>query len=149
MTAEKFIALTIWTFVHKVMSLLFTTLSKFVKAFFQGASIFQFHGCSHCLQRIWRPGKKGCNCFPCFSNICHKVKRPDVMILVFRILSLCQLLHPPLSPSSRGSLDPLCFLPSGRYYLNISSYGYLTQEYWAQLTLHPAQHFAWYNLHRS
>ena len=33
MTAEKFIALNIWTFVHKLMSLLFTILSRFVKAF--------------------------------------------------------------------------------------------------------------------
>ena len=37
MTTGKAIALTIWTFVSKVMSLLFNTLSKL---FFQGASIF-------------------------------------------------------------------------------------------------------------
>ena len=37
---EKTIALTIWTLVSKVMSLLFNTLSRFVIAFFQGASIF-------------------------------------------------------------------------------------------------------------
>ena len=44
------IALTICTFVSKVMSLLFNTLSSFGIAFFKGASIFQFHGCSHCPQ---------------------------------------------------------------------------------------------------
>ena len=40
MTTGKIIALTRWTFVGKVMSLLFNILSRFVIAFFQGASIF-------------------------------------------------------------------------------------------------------------
>ena len=47
MTTGKIIALTIRTFVGKIMSLLFNTLSRFVIAFFQGVSIFSFHGCSH------------------------------------------------------------------------------------------------------
>ena len=38
MTAGKTIALTVWTFVGKVMSLLFNTLSRFVIAFLQRAS---------------------------------------------------------------------------------------------------------------
>ena len=38
----KTIALTIQTFVGKVMSLLFNTMSRFVIAFIQGASIFNF-----------------------------------------------------------------------------------------------------------
>ena len=44
---EKIIALTRWTFVGKIMSLLFNMLSRLVLLFFQGASVFQFHGCSH------------------------------------------------------------------------------------------------------
>ena len=36
MTTEKAIALTIWTFVGKVMSLLFNMLSRFVIAFLPG-----------------------------------------------------------------------------------------------------------------
>ena len=43
MTTGKTIALTRWTFVNKVMSLLFNTLSRFV-------IIFKFHDCSHHLQ---------------------------------------------------------------------------------------------------
>ena len=39
-TTGKIITLTIRTFVRKVMSLLFSTLSRFVIGFFQGASIF-------------------------------------------------------------------------------------------------------------
>ena len=49
MTTGKTIALTRQTFVSKVMSLLFNMLSwSFI--FFQGPSIFSFHGCSHHLQ---------------------------------------------------------------------------------------------------
>ena len=40
MTVGKTIALAIRTFVSKVMSLLFNLLSRFVIAFFQGASVF-------------------------------------------------------------------------------------------------------------
>ena len=40
MTTGKTIALTVWTFVGKVMFLVFNTLSKLVKFFFQGASVF-------------------------------------------------------------------------------------------------------------
>ena len=47
MTTGKAIALTIWTFVGKVMSLLFNMLSSFVIVFLPRASVFSFHGCSH------------------------------------------------------------------------------------------------------
>ena len=51
MATGKTIAFTRWTFVGKVMSLLFNMLSRLVIIFFpQGASIFQFHGCNHHLQ---------------------------------------------------------------------------------------------------
>ena len=50
MTTGKTTALTRWTFVSKVMSLLFNMLSGLVIDFFQGASVFKFHGCSHQLQ---------------------------------------------------------------------------------------------------
>ena len=40
MTTGKIIALSIWTFVGKVMSLLFNTLSRFSQLFFQGVSVF-------------------------------------------------------------------------------------------------------------
>ena len=40
MTTGKTIALSRWTFVSKVMSLLFKMLSRFVKAFLQGTSVF-------------------------------------------------------------------------------------------------------------
>ena len=46
-TTGKTIALTIQTFVGKVMSLFFNTLPRFVIAFFQGPGVFEFCGCSH------------------------------------------------------------------------------------------------------
>ena len=57
MTTGKTIALTIQTFVCKVVSLLLKTLSRFVIAFFQGVSVFEFHDCSHHMQWFWSPRK--------------------------------------------------------------------------------------------
>ena len=46
-TTEKPIALTIRTFVSKMMSLLFNTLSRLVIAFLPRSKCLLFHGCSH------------------------------------------------------------------------------------------------------
>ena len=56
MTTGKTIALTRWTFVGKVMSLLFNMLSRLVITFLS-RSAFLFHGCSHHLQWFWSPPK--------------------------------------------------------------------------------------------
>ena len=50
MTTGKTISLTIWTFVGRVMSLLFNTLSRFVITFLPRSTVFLFHGFSHHLQ---------------------------------------------------------------------------------------------------
>ena len=50
MTTGKTIALAKWTFVGKVMSLLFNMLSRFVIAFLPRSKHVLFHGCSHNLQ---------------------------------------------------------------------------------------------------
>ena len=55
MTTGKTIALTRWTFVGKVMSLLFNMLCRLVITFLP--SIFEFHGCNHHLQWFWSPKK--------------------------------------------------------------------------------------------
>ena len=67
-TTRKTIALTIQTFVGKVMSLLFNTLSR-LWLFFQGASVFEFHGCNHHPQWSWSPRKLSLSLFPFFSNL--------------------------------------------------------------------------------
>ena len=50
MTTGKAIALTRQTFAGKVMSLLFNMLSRLVKTFLQGVSVFLFHSRNHHLQ---------------------------------------------------------------------------------------------------
>ena len=77
------------------------------------------------------------------SIICHDVMGPEAMILLFECWVLSQLFHSPLSPSPRGSLVPLSFLPWGWWCLHIWVYWYFSQQPWFQLVLHPAPHFAW------
>ena len=57
MTTGKTMALTRWTFVVKVMSLIFNMLSGFVIAFLPKSKHLLFHGCSHHLQWFWSPPK--------------------------------------------------------------------------------------------
>ena len=84
MTTGKTIALTRQTFVGKVMSLLFTTLSRFVVAFLPK---------SRCLLILWlqspsavilEPKKRKSVAVSVVSpSICHEVMGPDAMILLF------------------------------------------------------------------
>ena len=55
LTTGKTIALTIGTFVTKVMSLFFNILSRFVIAFLPRSKCLLIHGCSHHLQWFWSP----------------------------------------------------------------------------------------------
>ena len=57
MTAGKTIALTIRTFVDKVMSLLFNMPSRLVITFLPRSKRLLIHGCSHHLQSFWSPKK--------------------------------------------------------------------------------------------
>ena len=67
MTPGKTIALTRPTFVSKVMSLVFNTLSRFVITFLPRSKRLYFHVCSHHLQWFWSPKNKVCHCLHCFS----------------------------------------------------------------------------------
>ena len=57
MTTGKTITLTRWTFVGKVMSLLFNMLSRLFIAFLPRSESFEFHDCSHLLQWFWSARK--------------------------------------------------------------------------------------------
>ena len=64
MTAGKTIALTLWTFVGKVMSLLFITLSKFVLAFFPWSKLSSnFMATVTIHSDFWAQENKICHCF--------------------------------------------------------------------------------------
>ena len=56
-TTQKTVALTIWTFVGKVMSLLFNTFSRFVIAFLPRNKHPLISWLQHCLQWFWSPKK--------------------------------------------------------------------------------------------
>ena len=78
MTTRKTIALTIWTFVGKVLSLFFSMLSRLVKAFLPR---------SNCLLILWQqspsavilepPPKKSVTVSTVSPSICHEVMGPD------------------------------------------------------------------------
>ena len=66
MTTGKTMTLTVWTFVNRVMSLLFNTLLGFSYLSCQEAVIFWFHGCSHHLQWFWSPRRGNLSLLPPF-----------------------------------------------------------------------------------
>ena len=57
MTTGKTIALTRWTFVGKVMSPIFSMLSRLVITFLPKSKCLLIHGYSHHLQGFWNPRK--------------------------------------------------------------------------------------------
>ena len=89
MTTGKTIALTIWTFVGKIMSPLLNMLSRLVIPFLPR---------SEHLLISWLPSPssvilelkkiKSLTVFIVSPSICHEVMEPDAMILVFLMLRL-------------------------------------------------------------
>ena len=84
MTTRKTIVLTRWTFVGKVMSLLFNMLSKLVIIFLPGSKRLLISWLQSPFAVIWGPPKWKCLTVSIVSPcICHEVMGPDAMILVF------------------------------------------------------------------
>ena len=81
MTTGKTIALTRWTFVDKVMSLLFNMLSRLVITFLPRSKCLLISWLQSPSAVIWEPRKiKSATVSP---SIYHEVRGPDAMILVF------------------------------------------------------------------
>ena len=66
MTTGKTIALTRWTFIGKVMSLLFNTLSRFIIAFLPKSKHLLISWVQSPSALILEPKKTVCHCFHCF-----------------------------------------------------------------------------------
>ena len=66
MTAEKNIALTMWTFVRKMMSLLFNMLSRLAIAFLLISKSLNFMAAVTIWSDFGAQEKKVCHCFHCF-----------------------------------------------------------------------------------
>ena len=119
MTTGKTIAFSIQNFVSNVMSLLFNnTLSRFVTAFLPRSKhllISWLHSSSVVILEPKKIKSVTTSTFP----FLFVMKWWDQMpwSLFFKCWS--QPFHSPLSPSSRGSLVPLCFLPL-EWYICIS-----------------------------
>ena len=90
------------------MSLLFNTLPRFVSAFLPRSKYLLISRLQSQSTVIFEPKKRKSDTTFTFSlSICHEVIRLDAMILGFLIFSF----KPALSPSSRGSVVSLRFLP--------------------------------------
>ena len=112
MTTGKTIALTRWTFVGKVMSLLFNMLSRLVITFLPRSKRLLISWLQSPSAVIWEPKKMKSDTVSTVSpSISHEVIGPDAMILVFLMLGFKPTFSLSLSLSSRGFLVPLHFLP--------------------------------------
>ena len=84
MTTGKILALTRWTFVDKVMSLLFYMLSRLVITFLPRSKRFLISWLQSPSAVILEPRKiKSATVSTVSPSICHEVMGPDTMILVF------------------------------------------------------------------
>ena len=104
MSTRKIIALTIWTFVRKEMSLLFNTLSRFVKAFFPRSKCLNFTTTVTILSDFGSQEKQSISVllFPLLFAMTWWDQMP--WSYFFECWVLTQLFHSPLSPSSSRSL---------------------------------------------
>ena len=84
MTTGKTVALTIWTSVRKVMSLLFNMLSRFVIACLPKSNHLLMSWLWSPSAMILEPKKiKSVTVYIVFPSICHEVMGPGAMIFVF------------------------------------------------------------------
>ena len=84
MTTGKTIALIIWTFFGKVMSVLFNMLSRFVIAFLPRSKRLLISWLQSPSTVIWEPKKiKPVIASTFYPSICLEMMMPDAMILVF------------------------------------------------------------------
>ena len=105
------LALTIWTFVGQVMSLLFNMLSRLVMAFLPRSKRLLISWLQAPSVMVLETKKiKTVTVSTVSPSICHEVMGPDAMILVYECWVLSHLVHSPLWLSSKGSLA-LRFLP--------------------------------------
>ena len=150
MTTGKTIALTGWTFVGKVMSLLFNMLSGLVIAFLPRNKCLLISWLQSPSPVILEPNKRKSVTVSIVSpSICHEGMGPDAMILVFWMLSF-----QPTSLLSSFTFIKRLFSSSSLSAIRVVSSAYLRllifiPVIWFQLVIHPGWHFAWCTLHLS
>ena len=105
--------------------------------FFQGASVFWFHGCSHHPQWFWSPKKENLSLLPLFPLFTWS-DGTGFHGLSFLIVEFqANFFHFLLSPSLRGSSVRLHFLPLEWHRLHFWSCCYFSRQSWFLLVIHP------------
>ena len=146
----KITALTIGTFVCKVMSLLFNMPSRCIIAFLPGSKHLLILWLQSQSAVILKPKKiKSVTVSIVFPSIWNEVMGPDAMILVFWMLRF----KPTFSLSSFIFIKRL-FSSSSFSAIRVVSSAclrlfILSWQSWFQPVLFPAQHFLWCTLHES
>ena len=147
MTTGKTIALTRWTFVGKVMSLLFNMLCRLVITLVPRSKWLLISWLQSPSAVILESKKiKSVSVSIVSPTICYEVIGLDALLLVFWMLSF----KPTFSLSSftfikrffSSSLSAISVVSSAYW-----GYWYFSQKTWFQLVLHPVQHFSWCILH--
>ena len=143
MTLGKATALTRWTFVGKVMSLLFNMLSRLVIIFLQRSNCLLISWLQSLFAVILEHKKiKSVTVSTVFPFICHDMMRPDAKILVFWMLSF----KPTFWLSSFTFIKRLFSSSSVstiRMCLHTWGYWYFTWQSWFKFVLYPALDFPW------
>ena len=147
----KTIALTRRTFVSKVMSLLFNTLTRLVTAFLSRRRYLSIAWLQSPSAVILEPPKiKSLTVSIVSPSICHEVMEPDAMMSVSWMLSF-----KPTFPLSSFTFIRRLFSSSSRSAIRVVSSAYMrllinfSWQSWFQLAPHALQHFAWCTLHVS
>ena len=146
MTTGKTMALTIWTFVGKVMSLFFNTLSRLAIPFLPRSKCLLISGLQSPSAVILETQKINSHCFHCFPIYLPCSDGTGCHDLRFWMLSF----KPAFSLSSFTFIKKLFSSSSLRWcHQHIWGYWYFSWQSWFHLVLPPAQCFSWCTLHIS
>ena len=148
MTTGKTIALTRWTFVGKVMSLLFNMLSTLIIGFLPSSKHLSISWLKSPSAVILEPTSNKVSVLIAFPSICHAVMGLDAMILVFWMLSFKPVFFTFLFHFHQEALQFL-FVFCHKYGVICISEVIDISMSWFQLALHPAWDFTWCTLHIS
>ena len=148
MTTGKTIALTRWTFVGKVMSLLYNMLSSLVITFLPRSKCLLISWLQSPPAVILEPRKiKSATVSTVSPSVCHDVIGQDAMILVFWMLSFTPTFSLSVFTFIKRLFSSSSLFAIGWCHLHIWGYWYFSQQSWFQLVLPPAKRFSWCTLH--
>ena len=136
-------SLTIWTFVSKVMSLLFNMLSRFFIAFLPRSKHLLISWLQSPCAVILEPKKVSLSLFPLFPVYLSWSDGTGCHDLCFWMLSFKPTFSLPSFILIKRLFSSSHFLPLGWYHLHIWGCCCFPGLSWFQLVFHPAQRFTW------